>query len=70
MGDWEISKKLLRYHITLSGTENSSIFIINIINTLEDFIGISGDIDFLKDVYPEIKNCFVLVCLMFLIMVF
>jgi len=58
MGDWEIAKKLLRYHITLDGTEDFDIAIINIINTTEDFIGISGDICFLKEVYPEIKKLF------------
>jgi len=58
MGDWELAKKLLRYHVTFPGTEQDAATIPLIITLLEDVLAISGDADFLKETYTDVKRLF------------
>ena len=58
MGDWELAKKLVRYHITLAGTEHLAMAVPLITCLVEDVVGVTGDTDYLDGVYARLCELF------------
>jgi len=58
MGDWALAKKLVRYHITLTGTEHLTMAVPLIVCLVEDIVGVTGDTDYLSDVYARLCELF------------
>jgi hypothetical protein len=64
MGDWELAKKILRYQAILPMKPIElgniaiirDIAIIHLINTVENFISVSGDRIFMNEMYPLLKD--------------
>ena len=57
-GDWTTAKKLLRYMVTMPQTDGNISDVPQFINAIEDLAASSGDIAFLKEVYPTLKRQF------------
>ena len=58
LGDYATAKKLLRYTIFLPQIDGDFTITPQLMITVQDLVARSGDMAFLREVYPTLKRCF------------